>query len=183
MHQKTPTTRTKEGKLKRGSGTEKQKLRERIREMLLNSGWTIDYRPRRNRDYLDAVYINPAGTAYWSIIKAYDALQKQSNDDADEVKPKGDSSSFAPIADEVLSQLTRKTRKKMEKELQKKKKRHDSESDSEKEPQRKRSASNKHNMNSMDSDSYEEKLSSFIKQGNGWVICRPRLFHPSSTLP
>ncbi|KAH1267797.1 Increased DNA methylation 1 [Glycine max] len=166
VHQKTPTTRTKEGKLKRGSGTEKQKLREQIREMLLNSGWTIDYRPRRNRDYLDAVYINPAGTAYWSIIKAYDALQKQLNDDADEVKPKGDSSSFAPIADEVLSQLTRKTRKKMEKELQKKKKRHDSESDSEKEPQRKRSASNKHNMNSMDSDSYEEKLSSFIKQGN-----------------
>ncbi|KAK7405902.1 hypothetical protein VNO78_07514 [Psophocarpus tetragonolobus] len=166
VHEKLPTTRTKEGKVKRGSGTEKQKLRERIREMLLSSGWTIDYRPRRNRDYLDAVYINPSGTAYWSIIKAYDALQKQLNDDADEVKPKGDSSSFAPIADEVLSQLTRKTRKKMEKELKKKKKRYDSESDDEKQPQRRKSAGSKHDMNSTDSDSNEEKLSSFIKQGS-----------------
>ncbi|TKY71176.1 Increased DNA methylation 1 [Spatholobus suberectus] len=160
VHEKVPTTRMKEGKIKRGSGTEKQKLRERIREMLLSSGWTIDYRPRRNRDYLDAVYINPAGTAYWSIIKAYDALQKQLNDDANEAKPKGDSSSFAPIADEVLSQLTRKTRKKMEKEL-KKKKRYDSEK-----PQIRRSASNKRDMNSMVSDSDGEKLSTFIKQGS-----------------
>ncbi|KAH1164442.1 hypothetical protein AAZX31_01G223500 [Glycine max] len=164
VHEKLPTTRTKEGKIKRGSGTEKQKLRERIREMLLNSGWTIDYRPRRNRDYLDAVYINPAGTAYWSIIKAYEALQKQLNEDANEAKPKGDSSSFAPIADEVLNQLTRKTRKKMEKELKKKKK-YDSESDNEKEPQI-RSASNKRDLNSTDGDNNEEKLSSFIKQGS-----------------
>ncbi|KAG4386220.1 hypothetical protein AAZX31_11G005900 [Glycine max] len=164
VHEKLPTTRTKEGKIKRGSGTEKQKLRERIREMLLDSGWTIDYRPRRNRDYLDAVYINPAGTAYWSIIKAYEALQKQLNEDANEAKPKGDSSSFAPIADEVLNQLTRKTRKKMEKELKKKKK-YDSESDNEKEPQI-RSASHKRDMNSTDGDNNEEKLSSFIKQGS-----------------
>ena len=167
MHQKLPAARVKEGKIKRGSGTEKQKLRERIREMLLNAGWTIDYRPRRNRDYLDAVYINPMGTAYWSIIKAYDALQKQLNNDVNEAKPKGDSSSFAPIADEVLSQLTRKTRKKMEKELKKKKKKsYDSESDSGKEPHIRRSASNKHDMDNMESDSNEEKLSTFIKQGS-----------------
>ena len=166
VHDKLSTTKAKEGKVKRGSGTEKQKLRERIREMLLTSGWTIDYRPRRNRDYLDAVYINPAGTAYWSIIKAYDALQKQLNEDAKEVKAKGDSSSFAPIADEVLSQLTRKTRKKMEKELKNKKEKYGSESDNEKEPQIRRSASNKHDINSTDSDNNEEKLSSFIKQGS-----------------
>ncbi|XP_020220260.1 uncharacterized protein LOC109803205 [Cajanus cajan] len=165
-HEKLPTTKVKEGKIKRGSGTEKQKLRERIREMLLSSGWTIDYRPRRNRDYLDAVYINPSGTAYWSIIKAYDALQKQLNDDANEAMRKGDSSSFAPIADEVLSQLTRKTRKKMEKELKKKKKRYDSESDNKREPQLRRSSTNKHEMNSTDSDSDREKLSSFIKHGS-----------------
>ncbi|CBI26249.3 unnamed protein product, partial [Vitis vinifera] len=78
----------KEGKVKRGSGTEKQLLRERIRGMLVNAGWTIDYRPRRNRDYLDAVYINPTGTAYWSIIKAYDALQKQIDDEESKSKPK-----------------------------------------------------------------------------------------------
>lgn len=165
LHEKLPPTKLKEGKVRRGSGTEKQKLREKIREMLLNAGWTIDYRPRRNRDYLDAVYINPGGTAYWSIIKAYDALQKQLVEDDKEVKPRGDGSSFALISDEVLSQLTRKTRKKMEKEL-KKKQRDCSESDSEKEPQIKRSAGSKKTHNSFDNDSNEEKLSSFIKQGN-----------------
>ncbi|XP_057450269.1 uncharacterized protein LOC130741398 [Lotus japonicus] len=168
VHENVPTTTTKDGKIKRGSGTEKQKLREKIREMLLNAGWTIDYRPRRNRDYLDAVYINSSGTAYWSIIKAYEALLKQTGDGVNEAKPTGDSSSFAPIADDVLSQLTRKTRKKMEKELKmKKKKKYDCKSDGEKEPHIRRSTSKKHDMNSMDSDSNEEKLSSFIKQQQG----------------
>ncbi|KAE9589027.1 putative histone acetyltransferase chromatin regulator PHD family [Lupinus albus] len=170
-HEKLPTTKTKEVKVKCGSVTEKQKLREQIREMLLNSGWTIDYRPRRNRDYLDAVYIHPGGTAYWSIIKAYDALQKQLNDDDHEAKPKGETSSFAPIANDVLSQLTRNTQKKMEKDLKKKerddKKRRDvSESDSGEELHIKRSSGRKHCKNDMDSDSNEEKLSSFLKQGN-----------------
>lgn len=163
VHDKLPTTKSSEGKIRRGSGTEKQKLREQIREMLLNKGWTIDYRPRRNRDYLDAVYINPGGTAYWSIIKAYDALQKQLIED--ERAAKGESSSFAPIADDVLSQLTRKTRKKMEKDLKmKKKKQRIDDIDSGKERQIKRTSGKKHHMNSIDSDSNEDKLSSFIKQ-------------------
>lgn len=161
--EQTPPTRIKEGKLKRGSGTEKQKLRERIREMLLNAGWTIDYRPRRNRDYLDAVYINPSGTAYWSIIKAYDALQKQVNEE-NEAKRSGDGSSLAPITDDVLSQLTRKTRKKMEKEM-KRKQRADSDSENAKGVRLKKPKSAKHDPESMDSISYEEKLSSYLKQG------------------
>ncbi|KAI5400837.1 uncharacterized protein LOC127097096 isoform X2 [Lathyrus oleraceus] len=166
VHDKLPTTKSSEGKIRRGSGTEKQKLREQIREMLLNKGWTIDYRPRRNRDYLDAVYINPGGTAYWSIIKAYDALQKQLIEDDQEAKAKGASSSFAPIADDVLNQLTRKTRKKMEKDLKmKKKKQRADDNDSGKERQIKRTAGKKHHMNGNDSDSNEDKLSSFIKQG------------------
>ncbi|XP_028773530.1 uncharacterized protein LOC114730599 [Neltuma alba] len=163
LHEKVPTTRTKEGKARGGSGTEKQRLREKIREMLLSAGWTIDYRPRRNRDYLDAVYINPGGTAYWSIIKAYDALQKQLADVGKEIKPNGDGSPFALFSDEVLSQLTRKTRKKMEKEL--KKQRHCSESDSEREPHTKRSAGNKHPIHSFECDGNEEKLNSTVKQG------------------
>ncbi|CAI8604690.1 unnamed protein product [Vicia faba] len=166
VHDKLPTTKSSEGKIRRGSGTEKQKLREQIREMLLNKGWTIDYRPRRNRDYLDAVYINPGGTAYWSIIKAYDALQKQLIEDDQEAKAKGASSSFAPIADDVLNQLTRKTRKKMEKDLMmKKKKQRADDIDSGKERQIKRTAGKKHHMNGNDSDSNEDKLSSYIKQG------------------
>ncbi|KAE8646094.1 increased DNA methylation 1 [Cucumis sativus] len=158
----TPPSTAKEGKVKRGSGTEKQKLRERIRGMLLGAGWKIDYRPRRNRDYLDAVYVNPTGTAYWSIIKAYDALQKQLNEGA-EAKPIADGS-FTPISDDILSQLTRKTRKKIEKEW-KNKRRDDSDSENAKDASALRSAGTKNDMDSMDSDSNEEKLSSFIKQG------------------
>lgn len=105
--------------IKRGNGTEKQKLRENIKNMLLNAGWTIDYRPRRNRDYLDAVYINPAGTGYWSIVKAYEALQKQLDIGNDEEKSCGTNVAFKlPV--ETLSQLTRKNQKKIEKEMKRK---------------------------------------------------------------
>ncbi|XP_050372473.1 uncharacterized protein LOC126790323 isoform X2 [Argentina anserina] len=162
--EKTPPARSNEVKLKRGSGTEKQKLRERIREMLLNAGWTIDYRPRRNRDYLDAVYINPSGTAYWSIIKAYDALQKQVNEE-NEARRIGGGSSLAPITDDVLSQLTRKTRKKMEKEMKRKQRAAESDSENAKGVRMKKPRGSKHDPDSMDSISYEEKLSSYLKQG------------------
>ncbi|KAE8734123.1 Imidazoleglycerol-phosphate dehydratase [Hibiscus syriacus] len=154
-------TRIKEGKNRRGCGTEKQKLRERIREMLQEAGWTIDYRPRRNRDYLDAVYINPAGTAYWSIIKAYDALQKQL-DEGNLRKPSGDGPAFTPLSDEVLSQLTRKTGKKMKREVKNKRK-DESGSEDAQEPDCKKSSSTRHEDESMDSLSHEEKLSSLMK--------------------
>ncbi|KAJ6324037.1 hypothetical protein OIU76_011358 [Salix suchowensis] len=130
--------------------------------MLLDSGWTIDYRPRRNRDYLDAVYINPTGTAYWSIIKAYDALLKQS--DEDEARSRADGSPFTPLADEVLSQLTRKTKKKIEKEM-KRKKRDVSDSEDARETAARKSSSTRGDEESLDSGSREEKLSSFLKRG------------------
>ncbi|GMI64240.1 hypothetical protein HRI_000093300 [Hibiscus trionum] len=150
-------TRIKGGKVRRGCGTEKQQLRERIRGMLQEAGWTIDYRPRRNRDYLDAVYINPAGTAYWSIIKAYDALQKQLDED-DECKPFGDGPAFTPLSDELLNQLTRKTGKKM-----KNKRKDESGSEDAQEPVARKPLSTRHEDESMDSLSHEEKLSSFMK--------------------
>ncbi|GMH08430.1 hypothetical protein Nepgr_010270 [Nepenthes gracilis] len=154
-------TRLKEGKVKRGSGTEKQLLREQIRSMLVSAGWTIDYRPRRNRDYLDAVYINPTGTAYWSIIKAYDAFQKQLEDEG--ANAGEDCSPFMPISEEVLSKLTRQTRKKIEKELKKKKK------DDVRIKRKKQASTMKYFSSEDDTDSSytgkdEEKLSSFIKQ-------------------
>lgn len=161
--EKLPPTKGKEGKVKRGSGTEKQLLRERIRGMLVNAGWTIDYRPRRNRDYLDAVYINPTGTAYWSIIKAYDALQKQIDDEESKSKPSGDLSPFSPIADEVLSKLTRQTRKKIEKEMKRKQKDHAGTKNTD--------AYTKDDSEDADDIKHEEKLSSFIKQ-NGKSIKR-----------
>ncbi|XP_051129461.1 uncharacterized protein LOC127250305 [Andrographis paniculata] len=101
----------KEAKAKRGGGsTEKQMLREKIRGMLVDAGWSIDYRPRRNREYLDAVYINPSGTAYWSIIKAYEALKKQ----LEEENGKSDAIVASPLSDDLINKLTRQTKKKME---------------------------------------------------------------------
>ncbi|KAM0014471.1 putative histone acetyltransferase chromatin regulator PHD family [Helianthus debilis subsp. tardiflorus] len=101
----------KESKIQRASYTEKQLLREKIKNMLFGAGWTIDYRPRRGRDYLDSVYISPTGNAYWSITKAYDALKKEEKNGS---KDGGD---FTPLPNEILSKLTRQTRKKIEKEI------------------------------------------------------------------
>ncbi|KAK9288144.1 hypothetical protein L1049_016592 [Liquidambar formosana] len=154
--EKLSPARCSEGKVRRGTGTEKQKLREQIRGMLLDAGWTIDYRPRRNRDYQDAVYVNPSGTAYWSIIKAYDALQKQFEEEDNDLKP-----SREPISEEVLSKLTRQTRKKIEKEMNKKRRDYGG-SKSAQDAATKRT---KRATESMVSDRAEEKLSSFIKQG------------------
>ncbi|GLT60313.1 hypothetical protein SLA2020_330850 [Shorea laevis] len=153
--------RIKEGRGRRGCGTEKQKLRERIRGMLLEAGWTIDYRPRRNRDYQDAVYVNPMGTAYWSIIKAYDALLKQLNDEEDEGKH-GDASLFTPLPDEEIGQLTRKTRKKMEKEM-KRKQGDGTGGENSKQPASRRSSSARNEEDSAESLSQEERLCSFLK--------------------
>ncbi|KAJ8547363.1 hypothetical protein K7X08_010949 [Anisodus acutangulus] len=147
----------KEGKLKRGGSTEKQQLRERIRGMLNEAGWTIDYRPRRNRDYLDAVYINPSGTAYWSIIKAYDALQKQSGEDPGKSKLDGGSTSFAPLAEDLINKLTRQTRKKIEKEMKKKRK------DDAKNRDYKTSTMQE-SAEDTDGDQHEERLSSYVKK-------------------
>ncbi|XP_042754537.1 uncharacterized protein LOC111902148 isoform X1 [Lactuca sativa] len=106
----------KKNMVKHGSGTEKQILREKIKNMLLGAGWTIDYRPRKNRNYLDAIYTNPDGTAYWSIIKAYEVLQKEEEDNAE------DSDNFTPLPVEILGKLARQTQKKTERELKTKRK-------------------------------------------------------------
>ncbi|GAB4851098.1 hypothetical protein Ancab_030391 [Ancistrocladus abbreviatus] len=152
--------RLMEAKVKRGSGTEKQLLREKIRSMLVTAGWTIDYRRRRNRDYFDAVYINPTGTAYWSIIKAYDALLKQLEDERANVG--SDCSPFAPISEEILSKLTRQTQKKIEKELKRKRK-NNVKKKRKKEGTAGKSVSVENDMESSDSGRHDEKLSSFIK--------------------
>ncbi|KAI3509015.1 hypothetical protein L1887_24038 [Cichorium endivia] len=100
------------GTVENVKNTEKQILREKIKNLLLSAGWTIDYRPRKNRNYMDAIYTNPAGTAYWSIIKAYEAVQKEEKD----------SGSFTPLPIEILGKLERQTQKKMETEMKKKRK-------------------------------------------------------------
>lgn len=108
--------RRKVGEVRRGTGTQKQLLRDQIRKMLEEAGWKIEFRPRKNRNYQDAVYTNPSGTEYWSILNAYYAHQKQWEEQSSDLKKSGAGISFTPIAEEVLSQLTRQTCKKLERE-------------------------------------------------------------------
>nr|GEV02689.1 increased DNA methylation 1-like [Tanacetum cinerariifolium] len=115
--------KVKENNDKNDVASEKQMLRERIKSMLLDAGWTIDYRPRKNRAYKDAVYITPTGTGYWSIVKAYDAFQKMEEDNSK------DGAEFTPLPDEVLGKLTRQTQKKMERETNNKRKNEAAEDD------------------------------------------------------
>ncbi|KAI3469572.1 hypothetical protein Pfo_026235 [Paulownia fortunei] len=160
--EKTPSenvtpVKGKEGKAKRGGSTEKQMLREKIRGMLIDAGWTIDYRPRRNRDYLDAVYINPNGTAYWSIIKAYDALKKQLEEDDTKSKLDVGSPSFAPLSEDLINKLTRQTKKKIEEEMKRKRKEDGV-------TKRAKRSAIRDPGESSDSDQNEERLSSYMKQ-------------------
>ncbi|KAL4564562.1 hypothetical protein LXL04_028626 [Taraxacum kok-saghyz] len=104
---------TKEGKIKGASFTEKQLLREKIKTMLFDAGWTIDLRPRRTRDYLDSVYISPSGTAYWSITKAYEALKKKEKENSEAPED------FTPLPKEILNKLTRQTHKRIKREAEK----------------------------------------------------------------
>ncbi|XP_078179875.1 uncharacterized protein LOC144573958 isoform X2 [Carex rostrata] len=63
-------------RLNRGRNDVKKKVKDQIRNMLFDAGWSIELRPRRNRDYEDSVYVSPQGTSYWSITKAYAAYQE-----------------------------------------------------------------------------------------------------------
>ncbi|CAH8251246.1 unnamed protein product [Arabidopsis lyrata] len=138
---------------RRGGGTEKQRLRERIKGMLTDAGWTIDYKPRRNQSYLDAVYVNPSGTAYWSIIKAYDALLKQLKDEGVDARPRKDTAAVASVSEDIVNKLARKA-KKTRTEMTKKWKKNSSGSDSE----------NKSDGGAY-TDTSEERIRSSIKLG------------------
>ncbi|CAH9061983.1 unnamed protein product [Cuscuta epithymum] len=143
----------KQGKTRGGASTEKQQLREKIRGILMDAGWTIDYRPRRNRDYIDSVYISPSGTGYWSIVKAYDAFLKKLEEDGGAKKS---AAPFSPISEDI-NKLTRQTRKRIERDLKKKKKDHSSSKD-------KKKTSGKESAEGTDSDQHDERLSSYIKK-------------------
>lgn len=79
----------------------KQKLRDQIKGILLNNGWTIDLRPRKDKDYEDSVYVSPQGNGYWSITKAYAVYQECPKSSHDE----------KPISKDDLAMLQRIVRK------------------------------------------------------------------------
>ncbi|KAI3678905.1 hypothetical protein L6452_38209 [Arctium lappa] len=82
----------------------KQLVRDKIVDILLNAGWIIDRRPRQERAYKDAVYIEPSGRSHWSITRAYLMLKKKIEDgDADS----NEVSAYIPISEEEISMLFR----------------------------------------------------------------------------
>jgi Tify domain binding domain len=87
-------------RLNRGRNEVKKKVKDQIRNMLFDAGWSIELRPRRNRDYEDSVYVSPQGTTYWSITKAYAVFQEnqKTNDN--------------PIASNELAMLKRNVQNK-----------------------------------------------------------------------
>ncbi|XP_077245263.1 uncharacterized protein LOC143885138 [Tasmannia lanceolata] len=176
-----PPTKRKEMGWKSGRSTEKQQLRDRIKSMLLNAGWKIENRPRRNRNYLDAVYISPKGTAYWSVLNAYHALRKELNcenwsDDCLSDNPEdkklpgtftgvdhelnGPTSPFSVIPADVLSILTRRTKKKKVKQ-ERDKKLEDGRVIKNEEVTKIKFINNKHVKGNAGSSKNKEKLNSF----------------------
>ncbi|CAM0905479.1 unnamed protein product [Alopecurus aequalis] len=75
----------------------KQKLRDQIKDILFKNGWTIELRPRKDKDYEDSVYVSPQGNGYWSITKAYAVYQEQLTSSQDE----------KPISKDDLAMLQR----------------------------------------------------------------------------
>ncbi|KAL5702291.1 hypothetical protein ACHQM5_027525 [Ranunculus cassubicifolius] len=102
----------------KGKNTEKQAIREQIQRIVEKAGWTIEYRRRQSKEYSDAVYVDLDGHAYWSCIKAYNALLKQYQDqDSDsEVIHCKNGFSFMPLPEELLNKLTRLTKSRLARE-------------------------------------------------------------------
>ncbi|CAI9106794.1 OLC1v1006017C5 [Oldenlandia corymbosa var. corymbosa] len=86
---------------------EKQLLKEEIVDILKKAGWTIDYRPRNGKDYLDAVYVDGQGRTHWSVTLAYQKLKAKIEGNTADEKEK---SAFRPIAADRISKLFRITK-------------------------------------------------------------------------
>ncbi|PON94927.1 Protein OBERON [Trema orientale] len=92
----------------------KQSVREKIIELLLSAGWTIEHRPRAGRAYADAVYVSPDGKTHWSVTLAYRKLKKHYEDGDGDSKFYKAGFKFIPISNEEFSILKRVILKKRE---------------------------------------------------------------------
>ncbi|GAB2298207.1 ribosomal 40S subunit protein S18B [Dionaea muscipula] len=86
---------------------EQDLVRNKIVDLLLGAGWTIEHRPRQGRVYADAVYVCPKGRTHWSVTKAYFALQKEVEEGTIGSEPGTYGFRFVPLAQEELAKLFR----------------------------------------------------------------------------
>ncbi|KAI3806007.1 hypothetical protein L1987_21896 [Smallanthus sonchifolius] len=91
----------------------KQLIRDKISDILLNCGWTIDLRQRQEKSYKDAVYIEPKEKrSHWSITGAYAKLKRKIENG---VADNNEMSAFTPIPEEEISVLFRQHHKERKK--------------------------------------------------------------------
>ncbi|ANM70515.1 RING/FYVE/PHD zinc finger superfamily protein [Arabidopsis thaliana] len=90
----------------------KKMLSDRILQLLLTAGWTVEYRPRNGRAYQDAVYLNPEGKTHWSVTKAYQVYKKQLESNPNDQKNSTTGSGFGLLPEEDLHLLERTIQKK-----------------------------------------------------------------------
>ncbi|KAF3436281.1 hypothetical protein FNV43_RR23373 [Rhamnella rubrinervis] len=119
---KTPISTKKDWNIREGENTEmdgemkrrqaKNLVREKIKEILLRAGWTIEYRPRHGREYNDAVYVSPEGKTHWSVTLAYRMLKLHYENGDSEFYKTG--FIFTPIPEQEFSVLKKVILKKRE---------------------------------------------------------------------
>ncbi|KAF9686950.1 hypothetical protein SADUNF_Sadunf02G0043400 [Salix dunnii] len=90
-----------------GRNKQKAAVREKIIELLLGAGWTIEHRARNGREYCDAVYVNPEGRTHWSVTLAYRVLKQHYEGVGGDSHTCKTGFKFTPLPDDELSILTK----------------------------------------------------------------------------
>ncbi|KAL5561698.1 hypothetical protein UlMin_031445 [Ulmus minor] len=111
---KQKKTTKKDGEVEPARKSLRQSVSNKIVDLLLSAGWTIERRPRINKEYLDAVYVSPGGKTHWSVTLAYKILKKHYEEGNPESMFFKAGFIFTPIPEEELSVLKRVQIKKRE---------------------------------------------------------------------